>query len=39
LTVGAPEAFVALPSVLSGIYAVQVETSGKGSQGSVLVRF
>jgi len=39
LTVGALEAFVALPSVLSGIYAVQVETSGKGLQGSVLVRF
>ena len=33
------EAFVALPSVLSGIYAVQVESADRTLQGSVLVRF
>lgn len=39
LTVGAAETFVALPSVRSGIYAVQVESAGRSLQGSVLVRF
>ena len=39
LTVGAAETFVALPSVQSGIYAVQVENTGKTLQGSLLVRF
>lgn len=37
-TVATSEAYVALPSVLSGVYAVQVETAGKRLQGSVLVR-
>ena len=39
LTTVTPEAFVALPSQRSGICAVQVETSDRSLQGSVLVRF
>jgi subtilisin family serine protease len=39
LTAVTSEAFVALPAVLSGICAVQVETPDRSLQGSVLVRF
>ena len=35
----ATETSVALPSILSGVYAVQVESAARSLQGSVLVRF
>jgi hypothetical protein len=38
LTSVTSEAFVALPTMLSGVYAVQVETSDRSLQGSELVR-
>lgn len=39
LSTTALEAFVALPSLLSGVYAVQLDTPDRTLQGSVLVRF
>lgn len=39
LTAVSSEAFVSLPTIRSGIYAVQVETSVKSLLGSTLVRF
>ena len=37
LATGNSEAFVALPTTISGIYAVQVDTHDRSQQGSVLV--